>query len=342
MLNYSQKQKFLEQIKGVNDVDPQIIGTLFGLRVIAEAAKNALPIEVGSFKDLEILLGSKIDLNKLANVWGELPLPDDKTIKKIWAVWANDSLLDDSFYFDIFSITTLFLRQGNKKVAWLPEGVLFLIQEFLPKDDKELLLAGEGLIPLLDFAYRKGITAKTIGQLLSIENVLGSVLISNYENYSSDFLSIDDIAQWSTIVCVPPFGYKYKDNLETYELADRGQGKRSTRVEAEILWVEKSYHLLAENGSLFITVSDGFLSNASNNYAREWVSDHFKINTIISLPMSTFRPNTSIKTSLLWLQKMTPPPGEYQIFMAELDDLDIEDPLEVVTAFRTTQREARP
>lgn len=68
-----------------------------------------------------------------------------------------------------------------------------------------------------------------------------------------------------------------------------------------------------------IVVPDGILGNDSLIYLREWILNKAKILAVVDLPIETFMPYTSTKTSILFLQKI----GEsdslienYSIFMA--------------------------
>ena len=63
-------------------------------------------------------------------------------------------------------------------------------------------------------------------------------------------------------------------------------------------------YLNEENGYLAIVIPDGILTNATSQYVRDWIVEHFKILAVVSLPQHTFsHVRAGVKSSVLFLKK---------------------------------------
>ena len=126
------------------------------------------------------------------------------------------------------------------------------------------------------------------------------------------------------IMTNPPFGSSVKadevDYYKDYELFEKNLGltevkdrikdnanknKWRASQSTEILFLERCYkYLNEENGYLAIVLPDGVLTNATNQYVRDWIVMHFKILAIVSLPQHTFvHVKAGVKSSVLFLKK---------------------------------------
>lgn len=126
------------------------------------------------------------------------------------------------------------------------------------------------------------------------------------------------------IMTNPPFGasvkadevayYKqyelFEKNLGITEIKDRivdddNKKKWRTSQNTEVLFLERCYkYLNEENGYLAIVIPDGILTNATSQYVRDWIIEHFKILAIVSLPQHTFsHVKAGVKSSVLFLKK---------------------------------------
>ena len=116
--------------------------------------------------------------------------------------------------------------------------------------------------------------------------------------YFADFLDKDILRneRYRCIFAVPPIGQK-TDLYENYEIDYKKRLK-----DYSLLYIERSYQLLEENGYLYIVLSNNILSNQTYTDARSFVKHHFNILSIISLPIGSLI-NTNITCSLLILQK---------------------------------------
>lgn len=126
------------------------------------------------------------------------------------------------------------------------------------------------------------------------------------------------------IMTNPPFGasikadevgyYKqyelFEKNLGIAELKDRivdnnNKNKWRSSQNTEILFLERCYkYLNDENGYLAIVLPDGVLTNATSQYVRDWIVQHFRIMAVVSLPQHTFsHVKAGVKSSVLFLKK---------------------------------------
>lgn len=110
------------------------------------------------------------------------------------------------------------------------------------------------------------------------------------------------------------FGYQWKHNKNSWE-----KGKLKEKEAPQILFIERCLQLLAPGGKLGIVLPDGILGNDKLGYIREHLINSARILAIIDIPIETFMPHTSTKTSVMILQKYKTnevPPADYKIFMA--------------------------
>lgn len=125
------------------------------------------------------------------------------------------------------------------------------------------------------------------------------------------------------IMTNPPFGstiksseskyYKqyelFEKNLGYKELKDRieddnNKNKWRTSQSTEVLFLERCYNYLKEDGFLAIVLPDGVLTNSSLQYVRDWICDKFRIVAVVSLPQTTFsHVKAGVKSSILFLKK---------------------------------------
>lgn len=125
------------------------------------------------------------------------------------------------------------------------------------------------------------------------------------------------------IMTNPPFGSSVKadevDYYKDYELFEKNLGltepkdriindnknKWRASQNTEVLFLERCYkYLNEENGYLAIILPDGVLTNATNQYVRDWIVMHFRVLAVASLPQHTFaHVKAVVKSSVLFLKK---------------------------------------
>lgn len=119
------------------------------------------------------------------------------------------------------------------------------------------------------------------------------------------------------IITNPPFGAKIsvrRDVLHSYSLARKWSRDRAAETwhmqdaivenrPPQILFIEHCLNMLRPGGRAAIVVPDGILGNESQGYVRHYIRSVADLVAIIDLPLETFMPSTSTKTSLLVLRK---------------------------------------
>ena len=79
--------------------------------------------------------------------------------------------------------------------------------------------------------------------------------------------------------------------------------------------------LLEDKGRMAIVLPDGIYGNNQLGYIRKYILRKARLVAVIDVPLETFMPNTSTKTSILVLQKLNHAqiPEDYPVFMASAE-----------------------
>nr|YP_009518929.1 hypothetical protein [Boodleopsis pusilla]AYC64800.1 hypothetical protein [Boodleopsis pusilla] len=121
-------------------------------------------------------------------------------------------------------------------------------------------------------------------------------------------------------VCItnPPFGTntKWEKSIKTMEKYDLGkrQGK-PFKQELGILFIERCINLLNKDGILSIILPNGYLTNPSLKYIREFLIAHGRIVGIISLPEGVFKKSNAGGFTTILFFKKEKMQGDYNIFI---------------------------
>lgn len=123
---------------------------------------------------------------------------------------------------------------------------------------------------------------------------------------------------YDTIISIPPTDRQIKmESVESdeYELFQKGIGfdamdttKAGLRIKQniEVLFLEKCYQNLRDNGTLAIVLPDALLANKNMQYVRDWMITHFKVIAIVSLPKDAIKTKQrTTKSSFLLLRKFS-------------------------------------
>jgi len=138
------------------------------------------------------------------------------------------------------------------------------------------------------------------------------------------------------IITNPPFGskvkFKEKRYLEDYDLGAKNvdwidaklknvtvqqktvEGEkpiRRTLLEkardqqtTEILFIEQCHRFLKPGGYMAMVIPDSILTNSSIQYVRDWIEEHWRIVSVVSLPQYAFAANgATVKSSVIFLRK---------------------------------------
>lgn len=106
--------------------------------------------------------------------------------------------------------------------------------------------------------------------------------------------------QFDAILTNPPFAGEVSESsiLDHYDLAVDGR-----RAERDILFIERCVNLLKPHGRLAIVLPDNVFGRKSNEVVRAWILNKARIVGVVGLQRETFQPHTSVKTSILFLEK---------------------------------------
>jgi type I restriction enzyme M protein len=121
----------------------------------------------------------------------------------------------------------------------------------------------------------------------------------------------------------PPFAGYEKDPavLSQFELGRNGHGQVAS-VTREVLFLERILRLLREGGVAGIVIPQGIFSNRNLQRVRDYLRAHAQILAVLELPDWAFIPSgTSVRGSLLFLRKASPPPDDYLVFMKRLEHI---------------------
>lgn len=125
--------------------------------------------------------------------------------------------------------------------------------------------------------------------------------ISEISTTIEDILRIEKKKDlFDVIITNPPFAGEIiePDILESYEIS---HGK--TRIERDVLFVERCINLLKPGGRMAIILPDNVFGSKDNEALRRWIYDKCRIVGVVGIPRYAFMPHTAVKTSILFLQK---------------------------------------
>jgi len=142
-------------------------------------------------------------------------------------------------------------------------------------------------------------------------------------------LLIEKGKKFDIILTNPPFSMKYskKDENERRILSLYEIGNLGGSIKSNILFIERYYDLLKEDGQLVTIIDDSLLNSINDRKYLEYIKDKFIIKQIISLPFNAFKnAGTSTKTSILFLRKkLTPDEIQPDIFMSICNNIGHDD-----------------
>lgn len=120
------------------------------------------------------------------------------------------------------------------------------------------------------------------------------------------------------IVTNPPFGSDFTERaaLDSMTL---GTGRASRR--RGILFLERCHALLRENGTLAIILDEGVLNLSHAADVRQYLTSHFDLKAVISLPETAFMPYATVNASILVLQKRIATENNTSVFFAKAENV---------------------
>lgn len=186
----------------------------------------------------------------------------------------------------------------------------------------------------IDKDYFLAKVAKAYLSILGVNksNIFCEDSLERPENWNTKTKMKISMGGFNVLLTNPPFGSKIpvqgEDKLSQYELGykwakDRksgewGKGKLKDKEPPQVLFIERDLQLLADYGRMAIVLPDGIFGNDTFSYIRQWLKSKGRILAVIDVPIETFQPNTSTKTSVLVFQKLPVEKisDDYDIFMS--------------------------
>lgn len=128
----------------------------------------------------------------------------------------------------------------------------------------------------------------------------------------------------------PPFAGDLKDGrlLHQYDLARKPDGTWKPAVGRDILFIERNLNFLRPGGRAAIVLPQGRFNNLTDDQIREYIDERARILAVVGLHGNTFKPHTTTKTSVIFLQTwnddpsvgpLNPKVDDYDIFFAVSD-----------------------
>ena len=204
--------------------------------------------------------------------------------------------------------------KNENQQFFTPTEVVKFMTSFLPKNLEGLIAdpaCGTGgflkSVAASGFGHHELVGIEIDERLAWIANV--NLLLHGQKNFSVEafqnggaFGSQADKFKnkFSAIITNPPFGSDLTDKrlLEKFQL---GQNKKSRR--RGILFLERCWEFLKDDGILLIILDQSILNSAATRDVREFLLEHFDVQAIISLPETTFMPYASVNSSIFILGK---------------------------------------
>ncbi|MCM1121474.1 MAG: SAM-dependent methyltransferase [Eubacterium sp.] len=136
---------------------------------------------------------------------------------------------------------------------------------------------------------------------------VNSLIKNNKAAEGENITTIEDIMRiekqkglFDVIMTNPPFAGEITEVeiLRSYIVS-----KDKTRIEREVLFIERCIDLLKPNGRMSIVLPDNIFGGKDTAELRKWINEQCRIVGVVGIPRNTFMPHTSVKTSILFLQK---------------------------------------
>ena len=132
--------------------------------------------------------------------------------------------------------------------------------------------------------------------------------------------------QFDILMANPPFAGDIKESriLAKYEFGKKPSGKYQTAVGRDILFIERNLDFLKSGGRMAIVLPQGRFNNSTDKYIREFIAERCRILAVVGLHGNVFKPHTTTKTSVLfvqkWDEKFCPKKDDYPIFFATMQE----------------------
>lgn len=116
----------------------------------------------------------------------------------------------------------------------------------------------------------------------------------NYQLINENFFQTSLADKFDLVVCDPPIGTRIElDGINVDGMTTKNPGAA---------FILRSMQLIKPNGYAIFMVPEGLLLYENNRGFRDYISQKYSLQAVISLPPNSYQPYTSIKTSLIVLK----------------------------------------
>lgn len=133
-------------------------------------------------------------------------------------------------------------------------------------------------------------------------------LLTRFSNYEQDEANQRNFQyfDFDILMTNPPFAGSISEReiLRQYRLAEKN-GKTVSKIGRDILFIERNLNFLKPGGRMAIVLPQGRLNNTNDLFIRNFLFSKARILAVVGLHPNTFKPHTSTKTSVVFLQKYT-------------------------------------
>lgn len=144
--------------------------------------------------------------------------------------------------------------------------------------------------------------------IIRLNSLLQPNMVACLFNDEDSLLTIEDVCRsrmrrhkgFDVILTNPPFAGEVREKtlLQGYEVA-----KGKSRIERDVLFIERCVKLLRPGGRMAIILPHNKFASGSNKFVRDWIFRKARILAVVSLGRNTFLPHTHQKASILFLQR---------------------------------------
>lgn len=316
--------------KGLDRVYYEALAYILAFKIGDELGEDAISFKSrGDIQDSQAMLKQMALTLNLEKEWHAMKAPFSDQLNEAVMNIQPFRLVDEIQTGGIIGIVNDLISANNDQTTLsIPNPINTVANALLADKGEPIYIAGQSAINLLDLAIIHKHSMRYIGDCHPLIEFLGQRCIRDFAIINEESMLSKTDTAGPVIIGVPPYGRKTKDD------------KGSKRINSELFWLQEQYHLLQDNGWLIGFLTEGFLSNASLRYARQWVMDHFRIDAVISLPASFFRPGSGIKTNLVCLHKTSSLSDDYPVFMAEIENLYADDMPALAASYRAFKQRA--
>jgi type I restriction enzyme M protein len=117
--------------------------------------------------------------------------------------------------------------------------------------------------------------------------------------------------QFTVVITNPPFGQTYKVSAADcrrsgYTVSRAASGRRSgdfKELEIGIIYLERAWRLLAEEGRLGIVLPETYFFSPSYSWLQPWLEEQFILRGMMNIPMEAFQGFCRAKTNFYIFEK---------------------------------------